>query len=202
MAFKGKYPALADSRASLRGSKSMAVFGGSSLKQQGTPRDAAYLSPFMTFRPIPGIPSPPFPYFPPTGSGMVALKGDSGLLDRQRPAPPPFHRTKAKTPMDLLGRVPRPRPLDLLREDVENKMDQAFLSMPEDCQELVRMQVTQDLCLRRAMEDDDAIMDTKMKFLVAMLEWLGNLHNGEHFLTYAQRVLDVTLRYILSKRGF
>ncbi|KZO93495.1 hypothetical protein CALVIDRAFT_556950 [Calocera viscosa TUFC12733] len=201
MAFKGKYPAVADSRTALRGSKSMAVFGGS-LKQQGPARDAAYLSPFMTFRPIAGIPEPSIPYFPPTGSGNVALRGDNGFLDRQRPAPPPFHRARAKAPMDLLGRVPRPRPLDLLQDDVENKMEDAFLSMPEDCQDLVRMQVTQELWMRRVMDDEDAIIDAKMKFLVAMLEWLGNMHNGEHFLTYAQRVMDVTLRYILAKRGF
>ncbi|EJU02000.1 hypothetical protein DACRYDRAFT_22402 [Dacryopinax primogenitus] len=200
MAFNPRYASTADPRA-LRATKSMAVFGGS-MKQPGAGlRDAAYVSPFMTFRPIPGVPEPPFQYFPPTGSGSVALKGENGYLDRQRPAPPPFHHARPKAPLELLGRLPRPRPVDLLRDDMEKKMDDAFLSMPEDCQECVRMQVTQELWLKKMMDDEDAIIDTKMKYLVAMLEWLGNLQNGAHFLGFAQRVMDATLRFILANRG-
>jgi len=202
MAFKAKYSNGADPRASLRGSKSMAVFPGS-MKQQGAPlRDAAYVSPVATFRPIPGVPEPAYPYFPPTGSGAVEIRGESGgYLDRTRPAPPPFHHARAKPPMELLGRLPKPRPIDDLQRIMDSILDAAFLSMPEDCQEVVRMQVTQEVWIRRATDDDDAIVDAKMKYLVTMLEWLGNMQNGAHFLGWAQKVMDATLRYILSRRG-
>jgi len=181
----------------------MAVVSGSKRQQVADLDLTAYISPFETFVRLQYIPEPPFPYFPPTGSGAVAWMGaNERPVDLSTREPPPFHHARAKNTMELLGRLPKPRPMDLLREDVERKMNEAFLSMPEQFQELVRAMVTQELYLKQLMTDGNAVLDAKMTHLVAVLEWLGNRRNGAHYLGIAQRILDTTLRYILAGRGF